>query len=176
MTERQKFHVVQKFKNFELRTYEPCIVAEVEMSEGYRAATQGAFRYLFNYISRGNGASASISKTAPVLATTQNTLDSKDWKVSFVMPTGSMLSELPLPSDTRVTLREIPAENCVALSFRGWATKSLSQHKEDVLRASAHEELISLSQETRICRFDPPFKPGFMQYNEIVIPTNTSSM
>jgi hypothetical protein len=24
--------------------------------------------------------------------------------------------------------------------------------------------------ETRICRFDPPFKPGFLQYNEIVIP------
>jgi hypothetical protein len=27
-----------------------------------------------------------------------------------------------------------------------------------------------LSNETRICRFDPPFKPGFLQYNEIVIP------
>jgi hypothetical protein len=27
-----------------------------------------------------------------------------------------------------------------------------------------------LSDETRICRFDPPFKPGVLQYNEIVIP------
>ena len=38
------------------------------------------------------------------------------------------------------------------------------------LRAAAARENIALSDETRICRFDPPFKPGFMQYNEIVIP------
>jgi hypothetical protein len=39
------------------------------------------------------------------------------------------------------------------------------------LRALAAKENIALSAETRICRFDPPFKPGFLQYNEIVIPT-----
>jgi hypothetical protein len=39
------------------------------------------------------------------------------------------------------------------------------------LRALAAKENIALSGEIRICRFDPPFKPGFMQYNEIVIPT-----
>jgi hypothetical protein len=38
------------------------------------------------------------------------------------------------------------------------------------LRALAAKENIALSSETRICRFDPPMKPGFLQYNEIVIP------
>jgi hypothetical protein len=38
------------------------------------------------------------------------------------------------------------------------------------LRAAAARENIAASDETRICRFDPPFKPGFLQYNEIVIP------
>jgi hypothetical protein len=38
------------------------------------------------------------------------------------------------------------------------------------LRAAAAKENLTLSKETRICRFDPPFKPGFLQYNEIVIP------
>jgi hypothetical protein len=38
------------------------------------------------------------------------------------------------------------------------------------LRASAAKVDLALSDETRICRFDPPFKPGFLQYNEIVIP------
>jgi hypothetical protein len=38
------------------------------------------------------------------------------------------------------------------------------------LRALAAKENIALSNETRICRFDPPMKPGFLQYNEIVIP------
>jgi hypothetical protein len=30
---------------------------------------------------------------------------------------------------------------------------------------------VALSAETRVARFDPPFKPSFLQYNEIVIPT-----
>jgi len=38
------------------------------------------------------------------------------------------------------------------------------------LRESASKVDFALSEETRICRFDPPFKPGFLQYNEIVIP------
>ena len=38
------------------------------------------------------------------------------------------------------------------------------------LRTSASKADIALSDETRICRFDPPFKPAFLQYNEIVIP------
>jgi hypothetical protein len=38
------------------------------------------------------------------------------------------------------------------------------------LRAAAAKENLTLSNETRICRFDPPFKPGFLQHNEIVIP------
>ena len=31
---------------------------------------------------------------------------------------------------------------------------------------------IALSDETRICRFDPPFKPSFLKRNEIQIPVN----
>jgi hypothetical protein len=46
----------------------------------------------------------------------------------------------------------------------------LSKKIEAQLRAAAAKENLTLTAETRICRFDPPFKPGFMQYNEIVIP------
>jgi len=64
----------------------------------------------------------------------------------------------------------VPREKCLALSFRGRATQGLSEEKEKRLRKLAEELKIALSSETRICRFDPPFKPGFMMYNEIVIP------
>jgi hypothetical protein len=59
---------------------------------------------------------------------------------------------------------------CVALSFRGRATHDKSNQLITQLRAAAASENIALSSETRICRFDPPFKPGILQYNEIVIP------
>ena len=79
---------------------------------------------------------------------------------------------MPHPNDSRVTLRELGTETCVAKSFRGRATEELSRKMVKELRASAAKANIALSDETRICRFDPPFKPGFLQYNEIVIPTS----
>ena len=170
MTERQKYVVKQVHKGFELRQYEPCAIAEVSVNDEYRAAASKAFRHLFNYISKGNEQSKSISMTAPVIAATRHTIESREWKISFVMPSGTMLKDLPIPGESRVVLRDLPSEDCVAISFRGRATKSLSERKEEALRLSAQKENYKLSAETRICRFDPPFKPGLLHYNEIVIP------
>jgi len=109
--------------------------------------------------------------TAPVIAaqhTDQKSSD--DWYISFVMPAGSTFEQMPHPNDPEVTLRALDSQMCVAISFRGKATKEKSAQVTQQLREAAAKENIALSSETRICRFDPPFKPGFMQYNEIVIP------
>ena len=170
MTQRQKFQVLEKFELFELRQYEPCVLAEVSMTDSYGSASSKAFRPLFSYISKGNQTSQSIAMTAPVIAATQDSIASDNWKISFVMPAGSTLKDLPLPSEARVILREIGEERCVALAFRGRATQSLCEKKEALLRSAAHEKRFTLAGETRICRFDPPFKPGLLMYNEIFIP------
>ena len=176
MTEHQKFEIVQKYSNFELRSYDACVIAQVEMAGNYNSSISGAFGYLFKYISKGNESSSSIAMTAPVIAATQGDLDSNKWRVSFVMPAGSSINDVPSPIDSKVILSEIPKQECVALGFRGRATLDLSARKEAELRLHAKVEGFTLSRETRICRFDPPFKPGFMQYNEIVIPIETSPL
>lgn len=170
MTERQKYKFLQSFKSFELRRYEPCVVAEVEMNADYKSAGSGAFRYLFNYISKGNSSSTSIAMTAPVIATTQSSISTEKWKISFVMPAGSKLEELPQPLDSKVKMVALGAQECVSISFKGRATDRDVEKYEKQLRGLAESEGIELTGETRINRFDPPFKPGFMQYNEIVIP------
>ena len=171
MTQRQEFRVLQTFSDFELREYKPCVLAEVRVTAEYSTASSNAFGSLFNYISKGNKGSEKIAMTAPVIAAQRGEkAEPNEWFVSFVMPSGSTHGLLPDPNDPRVVLREIGAENCVALSFRGRAMQGLSAKKVAQLRAAAARENILLSDETRICRFDPPFKPGILQYNEIVIP------
>ena len=171
MTQKQEFKLLQSYKEFEIREYLPCVIAEVKISATYSTATSSAFSSLFSYISQGNKSSQKIAMTAPVIAA-QKSDNSEDaeWFVSFVMPSGSTFDHMPLPNDSRVTLRELGAETCVAKSFRGKATEELSRKMVQELRASASKANIALSAETRICRFDPPLKPGFLQYNEIVIP------
>ncbi|CAB4671815.1 unannotated protein [freshwater metagenome] len=171
MTERQEFKVLRTYDDFELREYLPCVIAEVKISAQYSTATSSAFASLFNYISKGNKSSEKIAMTAPVItAQKADKSESSEWYVSFVMPSGSTFGHLPHPNDSQVQLRELDTETCVAKSFRGRATDELSRKMVRELRASASKANIALSDETRICRFDPPFKPGFLQYNEIVIP------
>ena len=171
MTQRQEFKVLRTYDGFELREYLPCVLAEVRVSAQYSTASSSAFSSLFNYISQGNKSSEKIAMTAPVItAQKANTSELTGWYVSFVMPSGSTFGHLPHPNDSQVTLRELDTETCVAKSFRGRATDELSRKITEELRANSAKAKIALSKETRICRFDPPFKPGFLQYNEIVIP------
>jgi hypothetical protein len=171
MTQRQEYRVIQTFDDFELREYLPCVIAEVKVSAEYSEASSRAFSSLFKYISSGNKNSEKISMTAPVISA-QKPNDLGTWYVSFVMPAGSKFENMPKPNDARVLLHELDSEMCVAHAFRGKASAELSKKMEVQLRASAAREKLSLSGETRICRFDPPFKPGFLQRNEIVIPVS----
>jgi hypothetical protein len=171
MTQRQEFKVLRTYEDFELREYLPCVIAEVRVSGQFSTSSSNAFSTLFNYISQGNNSSQKIAMTAPVItAQKADTSETNDWYVSFVMPSGSTFGRLPNPNDSQVKLRELDTEICVAKSFRGKATDELSQKIAKELRSKASKANIALSNETRICRFDPPFKPGFLQYNEIVIP------
>ena len=172
MTERQEFKVLRTYKDFEVREYMPCVLAEVKVSADYSSAGSIAFRSLFSYIAQGNSRAEKIAMTAPVIAATQDTtIDDNQWSVSFVMPAGSTIADMPDPNDPRVVLRQLGAETCIAASFRGRANEDVMKRKVSELRALAAKENIALSDETRICRFDPPMKPGILQYNEIVIPT-----
>ena len=171
MTKRQEYKVLQSYRDFELREYLPCVLAQVKVSANYESAASIAFASLFRYISKGNKLSEKIAMTAPVIAAQSGLkTEENDWYVSFVMPSGSKFAHLPHPNDPLVSLKELDKQSCIALSFRGRATIDLTKKKIEQLRAAAKRENIALSDETRIARFDPPVKPGFLHYNEIVIP------
>jgi hypothetical protein len=175
MTQRQEFRLLETYKDFELREYLPCVLAEVRVSANYSSASSAAFSHLFKYISKGNRAQEAISMTAPVIAAQRgDSAGDNEWFVSFVMPSGSRFGHLPQPNDPQVILRELDTEVCVAKSFSGRATDELSKKKAAELRSAAAKANLKLSDETRICRFDAPFKPGFLHYNEIVIPISNS--
>ena len=99
MTKRQEFKVLQTYEDFELREYLPCVIAEVKVLAKYSTATSSAFSSLFNYISQGNESSQKIAMTAPVIAAQRTEKsESAEWYVSFVMPSGSILTTCHIPT------------------------------------------------------------------------------
>ena len=162
MTERQKFTVIEKYKDFEIHEFLPCIVADVAVTGDISSSANQGFRPLFNYISQNK-----ISMTAPVL---EEELSADRWRISFVMPEGSELSGLPTPMGSPVTLRELPKHRAAVLAFRGRATTKAVLHAEFRLRELMQLHGLKATGKVRIARFDPPWKPPFTRHNEVILP------
>ena len=166
MTERQKFDFVKNIPRtkVEIRRYHPCVIADVLVEAPYSQAASLGFRPLVTYISQNN-----IAMTAPVL---QESTDSRSWIISFVMPEGMTVADLPNPQSSKVTLRTLAEQLAAVLPFTGITTTSKIQEKESELRLALTNESLTPIGTLRIARFDPPWKPGFLRYNEVILDLN----
>jgi effector-binding domain-containing protein len=153
MTAHQKFEVHKKYEGFVVREFAACVVADVEVNGDVSSAGTQAFGSLFNYIS-----SNQIAMTAPVI---EEELATKKWRVSFVMPEGSKISDLPNPIGSPVVLRELPAHRAAALRFSGRTSeKAVLEHELKLLELVKAQGL-KVTGKARVARFDPPWKPPF---------------
>ena len=186
MTEQQEYRVLKSRGVVELREYAPCVVADVVTSGSAEQAGSAAFRPLFEYISGANRGAEPLEMTAPViqqptserLAMTapviQEAAGADEWIVSFVLPGGRSVSEYPIPTNSRVSLRSVPGETAAAIRWSGrWTPSNIARRSEELRRVMA-EAGWQESGEPRWARFDPPWKPPFARRNEIVIPVRRS--
>lgn len=162
MTERQYYEIIKKIEDFEIRRYDPYVAAEVNVNSDFNNAGSIGFRPLVTYISRND-----IAMTAPVI---QEDTGSNSWKISFVMPRGMKKADLPVPENSNVLIRQINESYCAVMSFRGNSTQERVERIEKEFKAKLQKYKIVPIGESRLARFDPPWKPGFLRHNEIVIP------
>lgn len=181
VTEQQRFSVVSTFPGFELRRYEPCVVAEVEVDGSLEAAGNRAFRRLVGYIGGRNRAGRSLAMTAPVvqepagrrIAMTAPVVQEEHGDrhvVGFVMPAGETLETLPEPTDPAVTLRALPEELAAAVRYSGRWTGSGYHQRVRQLEAAVARAGLTVTGPPRWARFDPPWTPWFLRHNEVVLP------
>lgn len=169
MTEQQPYDVVAEHPGFELRRYPAHVVAEVEIAGSFESAGISGFRPLVGYISSGG-----VAMTAPVLQQARDEVDdvtaARRYLVSFVMPAGADVASLPVPSDSRVVVREVPEQTAAAVRFSGrWTAGSFRRHAA-TLRADVAAAGWLPDGPLRWARFDPPWTPWFLRRNEVVLP------
>ena len=128
--EKQKYRVVKKDKDFEIRFYPPAIFATTRsVAKSYRELGSSGFRKIAGYIFGNNETSAKIAMTAPV----HMEINEKGSSMSFVMPSEYTLDNLPRPADTRVELHESPAVYMAAIEFSGYANDQKIKQYADQL-------------------------------------------
>jgi len=91
------------------------------------------------------------------------------YHVSFVMPPGRSLDELPRPRHPGIELRTVPARRIAALRFRGRFTRdNIAKHERDLL-----EQLVDTGLAARgsvmFAAFDAPLTLPVLRRNELWI-------
>jgi hypothetical protein len=166
MTQQQPYTVLSQHKGFELRKYPAGIQIETTVGGDFVDAGNRGFRPLVNFISGNNKARQSIAMTAPVI---QESAGANRHMVRFVMPEEMKSGDVPASLDSSVKVIEVPEHLAAAKRFSG----SWNQDKFLLEGEKLVSETLSSGLETvgslYFARFDPPWKPGFLKRNEVLI-------
>jgi len=182
--EEPKYSVTQQAEPFELRTYEPKIVAEVVVAGSMDEASGTGFRLLANYIFGNNtvagGGNQKIEMTAPVGMEPQSEKISMTapvsmqesagrWRVWFVMPSSYTLDTLPRPNNAAVTIRQIPESHYAVIRFSGLAGEQKVAQKTSELLDWLKKKGLRPTSKPELARYNPPWKLPFLRRNEVMV-------
>lgn len=171
-----RFTVVRAYEGFEVRRYEPYLVAETVVAAAAEESGNRGFRILAEYIFGANKGSRKIEMTAPVAQTTTRiamtapvaqSARSDGYVIQFAMPQEWSLEALPEPIDSRVVLRAMPARTLAVIGYSGtWSQGRYEEHLKKLQDALTGVGL-PWRGEPVWARYDPPWKPWFLRRNEI---------
>lgn len=173
MVETAKYDVIRSDGAFEIRRYHKMITASVDN------IGSGAFNSLFQYISGANKTKTKIDMTAPVITSEKIAMTSPVIStpevMSFVVPYEYTMETVPVPTDDRVSIGEVPERYLATIRFRGFAWKKLVDTKTKSLLEWVADESLETIGLPVLMQYNPPFVPGFLRRNEIGIEINYSS-
>ena len=167
--ESAPYRVVRADGKFELRDYPAMKVVETPM-RGSGSSADGSFMRLFRFISGNNAAKEKIAMTTPVFMSGNES----NATMSFVLPAKMKLSEVPKPADGSVQVRELPAGTFAVLRFSGGRNSKNEAEALTRLRDWLSQEKLSSAGLPVYGYFDPPWTPGFLRRNEVMLRTEST--
>ena len=183
MAESPKYTVIKKQDGIEIRQYAGYIQAEVAVADkGYRSAINKGFSVLAGFIFGENISRQKIEMTTPVQATrsekiamtTPVTVTGEDnFTVAFIMPSEYTLETLPQPTDDRIEIKLVPAHQMAAIRFSGYFQQGRIQKSKERLSRWLAEQGMETEGDFIVAGYNPPWVPGFLARNEVLIQIKT---
>jgi|694.fasta_scaffold117303_1 hypothetical protein len=164
-TEKQKYTVLYAEGDFEVRHYPSATVATMRSSaRNYRDLSGTGFRKIAGYIFGDNVSQEKIAMTSPV----HMSIGEKESSMSFVMPSGYDLSNLPRPNDPDVNLEKTPEEHVAAIRFGGYAGDETIRRNIERLETLLKQKGIRSMGNHRYLGYNPPYQVVGRR-NEIIV-------
>ena len=170
--EEPSYSVIESADHFEIRSYEPSVVAQIKTSGHFESAGNAGFRVLADYIFGNNDQKIKIAMTAPVKMTRHpepSASSPPEYEVEFVMPQEMKREDLPHPQNRAIELKTLPKKLMAVLKYSGtWSEERFNEHKDILIKEIKSHGYEALS-EPIFARYNPPFIPWFLRRNEIWI-------
>lgn len=165
-TESAPYKVLESEGAFELREYESLKLAKVSLpsSDPKSKTMDGAFMKLFRFIDGGNESGEKIAMTTPVIMQR----GAEESSMSFVMPKALAAKETPKPKG-EVILDVLPAAKVITIRFNGRSDLEKEKGKLLELQTWAEKRQFKILGEPLIAYYDPPWTPGPLRRNEILL-------
>jgi len=167
-TEEQKYTVIHKDNDFEIRFYPSTTIATIKSSaKTYKELSGSGFRKLAGYIFGGNETGTSISMTSPV----HMDINDSGSSMSFVMPSSYNQENLPKPNDPNVRIQKTTDEYVAVIQFGGYASDKDLKFYSDKLYDILEKKGITFYGNFRFLGYNPPFQI-INRRNEIIVSVN----
>jgi hypothetical protein len=164
-TEEQKYRIIQKHKDFEIRFYPSATIATINSdAKNYRDLSGPGFQKLAGYIFGGNESNTKISMTAPVQMDINDTVST----MSFVMPSAYTKESLPNPNDPNIVIKNTAEEFVAVIRFGGYASDRDLKFYSEKLKNLLKENGITFFGNYRFLGYNPPFQ-FFGRRNEVIV-------
>ena len=163
--EEPSYEVLLETKHYEVRRYQPYIVAEVDVDADFKQSGNSAFRVLAGYIFGDNASQEKMNMTAPV----ESAESDGPYTYSFVMERKYTMDSLPKPTNPDVRLVERSGRVMAVHRYSGsWSEERYAEHEKILLDALATDRVETVGAPV-FARYNAPFTPWFLRRNEIMV-------
>ena len=164
--ESAEYEVIESDGNIEIREYPDLMLAATD-SKMDSQGRDGSFMRLFRYISGANEGEQKIAMTTPVFM--EREVGKSDVSVGFVMPKEIAADGVPEPKGDGVNIRKREGGRFAVIRFPGRLDSQLAKEQEAKLREWMKSRGIEGESKVEAAGYDPPFTPGPLRRNEILI-------
>ena len=164
--ESAAYSVIKSEGQIELREYPDLMMATTDMRT-QAADDDGSFGRLFGYISGGNEQKKKIAMTTPVFM--EGGEVNNNGQMGFVIPSEVAGGRIPQPTGQRVHLTKRPAGQFAVLRFSGRLSSDAVTLNLAKLEAWIEKQDLTTAGEPETAGYDPPWTPGPLRRNEILI-------
>ena len=187
--EQPNYDLIEQRDGYEIRSYEPYLIAEVKVDGDFRRSGNSAFNVLAGYIFGDNAGSRKMEMTAPVTSemeprggekmemtapvTSTPVLDSNNepdgYLYQFVMERKYTLKTLPKPNDPRIVLREVPERIVAVRRYSGSQSGENAGLNLSKLISDLGRDNIAYVGPPQVAFYDGPWTPASARRNEVML-------